>query len=76
MTPAARQQRYRAGIRVLRLPVNLAAWSEVLIDAGWLAEWDADDLAAVTEATRRFTEAASVALVDVTSVTNRGGRFR
>jgi len=57
MTGATRQrrlrQRQRDGLAVFRIEANAFELSDALVAAGWLAQWDADDHAAIAAALDR-----------------------
>jgi len=57
MTGASRQQRLRqrqrAGLAVFKIEANAFELADRLVDAGWLAEWDADDRTAIEAALDR-----------------------
>ena len=54
MTGATRQrrlrQRQRAGLAVFKVETSVFELADALVAAGWLAQWDADDHAAIAAA--------------------------
>lgn len=49
-----RRQRRRSGRGVLRVEVDFAALADALVEAGWLAAWDAENPEAIAVAVGRL----------------------